>query len=149
MLLKLFFDRIKGINSVGNVVERGKPYLPVSTDTHAVWKHPCRRCVIPKGSMQRVITYGHMMDLFRRRDWRVRTKHFLQTETDIGQLLGSQVGDEKYCAHPGDELSPLLGCLPSSPHDPRKVVTRLASALDVSDVFVIAECGNVFSRRDL
>ena len=31
-------------------------------------------------------------------------KNFLQTETDIGQLFGRQVRDEKYRAHFGDKL---------------------------------------------
>src|SRR4029077_18480701 len=149
ILLKLLFDRIKGSNLVGIVIELGRPYLSVRPDTHAVREILCRSREISEGCVRGFITNVHMMDLLLSWNRGVGTKNFLQTGTDIGQLFVRQVRDEKYRAHSGDKLSPLLGGLPSPPHNPREIVTGLAGALDVADVFFIAECRDLLSGRDL
>src|ERR1700674_1367252 len=141
ILLKLLFDRIKGSNLVGIVIELGKPYLSVRPDTQAVREIFCRSREISEGCVRGFITNVHMMDLLFSRNRGVGTKNLLQTGTDIGQLFVRQVRNRKYRSQPGNKLSPLLGSLPFPPHDPREIVTGLASALDVADVFVIAERG--------
>src|ERR1700680_353674 len=149
ILLKLLFDRIKGSNLVGIVIELVKPYLSVRPDTHAVREILCRSREISEGCVRGFITNVHMMDLLLSWNRGVGTKNLLQTETDVGQLIVRQIRNEKYRPHFGDKLFPLIGGHPSPSHDPRKIVTGLAVGLDVADVFVIAECRDVFSRRDL
>src|ERR1700732_1434829 len=149
ILLKLLFDRIKGSNLVGIIVELGKPYLSVRPDTHAVREILCRSREISEGCVRGFITNVHMTDLLLSWNRGVGTKNFLQTGTDIGQLFVRQVRDEKYRAHSGDKLSPLLGGLPSPPHDPREIVTGFGGGLDVADVLVIAEGVRFISRCEL
>src|SRR4029077_20264391 len=103
ILLKLFFDRIKGSNLVGFLIELGKPSLSVRPDTHAVREILCRSREISEGCVRGFITNVHMMDLLLSWNRGVGTKNFLQTGTDIVQLFVRQVRDEKYRAHSGDK----------------------------------------------